>query len=276
MVSFSVTISLYKNDNPGHFKEAMDSILNQSFPPDEIVLTVDGPIPDVLNDIVDKYESELQNLIVIRMPENKGLGIAHQIGVDHCTKPLIAIMDSDDIAVSNRFEMQLRYFAEKPDVDIVGGYFSDFMGSIENVVGIRNVPSNDIDIKKYLKKRCPFNQSTVMFKKDSVLKSGNYKDWHFNEDYYLWCRMLLNGCTFGNIPAVLTNFRVGRDMYNRRGGWKYFKSEAKLQKFMLENKIINICEYMVNVMIRFAVQIVLQDRMRGFIYCHLFRRNNIS
>jgi len=272
-MSFSVAISVYKNDDPEHFRMAMDSILNQSVSPDEVILVVDGPISGILSDFVEKYESEIKFLKVIRLAENKGHGIARKIGIEYCSNPLVAIMDSDDISVYNRFETQIHYFEENPNVDIVGGYISEFIDVIENIVGIRDVPLQDIDIKYYLKKRCPLNQVTVMFKKNSVLKSGSYQDWYCNEDYFLWCRMFLNGCIFGNISDVLVNVRVGKDMYNRRGGWKYFMSEAKLQKLMLNNKIVNHYEYIRNILIRFIVQVIIPGAVRGFVFRCLFRRS---
>ncbi|GHU75432.1 glycosyl transferase [Spirochaetia bacterium] len=273
MIPFSVTISIYKSDNPDYFKMAMNSILNQTLPPDEIVLTIDGPISAELNNIAEEYAKLSPIFEIIRLQENRGLGFAHKIGVENCSNQLIAIMDSDDIAVSDRFEKQVQYLEEHPDVDIVGGYIYEFIDTIENIVGIRDVPLVDEDIKKYLKKRCPLNHVTVMFKKEAVLKCGNYQDWQFNEDYYLWCRMFLSGFQFGNIPDNLVYVRVGKDMYNRRGGWKYFKSEARLQKFMLDKKIINNYEYNINILTRFAVQIMLPNSIRGYIFRHFFRRD---
>jgi glycosyltransferase involved in cell wall biosynthesis len=273
---FSVTISLYKNDNPGNFKIALNSIINQTMPPDEIILTIDGPISENLNKIVKLYENKVYTLKVIRLPENMGQGIAHKIGVENCSHELVAIMDSDDIAASDRFEKQLKIFDENPNIDILGGSIYEFIGDIENVVSARTVPLDDIKIKAYLRKRCPFNQQTVMFKKESVIKSGNYQTWHFDEDYYLWCRMLLTGCIFKNIPDVLVHVRVGKDMYKRRGGWKYFKSEAKLQKFMLDNKITNFSEYMLNVFMRFIAQVLMTSTIRGIIFRIFFRKSIIT
>jgi len=272
MVPFSVTISVYKNDKPEYFKIAIDSILEQSLPPNEIILTVDGPVSDVLNSIIERYEYEKENLKVVRLPKNVGIGIAHKIGVECCSNSLIAIMDSDDIAVSDRFEMQLRYFEKHKDVDVVGGYISEFIDNTENIVGIRDVPLTDIAIKRFLKKRCPMNHVTVMFKRDVLLKTGNYENWDSNEDYHLWCKMLLNKCIFGNIPTVLVNVRIDKNMYKRRGGWKYFRTVAKLQKFMFRTKIINLREYIVNISIRFIVQMLITNTMRGFVYRRLFRK----
>jgi glycosyltransferase involved in cell wall biosynthesis len=272
MAQFSVTLSVYKNDSPLYFRDAMSSIIDQTIPPNEIVLTVDGPVTSDIDEVINDFQHKINYLNVIRISENQGRGIAHKIGIEHCSHQLIAIMDSDDIAVHDRFEKQLQYFEQNPDIDVLGGYICEFIDAVKNIVGIREVPLNDRDIKKYLKKRCPFNHMTVMFKKESVLKSGNYQGWHFYEDYDLWCRMFLNGYKFNNISDILVYARVGKDMYNRRGGWKYFKSEEKLHKFMLDNKMITVLEYTINVIIR-IVQTMMPANIRKFIYQHFFRKH---
>ena len=117
-----------------------------------------------------------------------------------------------------------------------------------------------------MKKRCPFSQMSVMLKKSDVQAVGGYIDWYCEEDYYLWVRMAQAGMKFANIEDLLVNVRVGLDMYNRRGGLRYFKSEAKLQKYMLKNKIIGLPTYLVNVTKRLIVQVLLPNRVRGWVY----------
>jgi glycosyltransferase involved in cell wall biosynthesis len=274
MTTFSVTLAVYKNDNPLYFRSAMDSIIEQTIPPDEIVLTVDGPVTEAIDEVINDFQHKINYLKVIRMFENKGSGIAHQIGVDHCTNQLIAIMDADDIAVPDRFEKQLRCFKQYPDIDILGGYISEFINdNTKNTVGLRSVPTEDKDIKKYLKWRCPMNHVTVMFKKDAVLKAGNYQDWYYDEDSYLFCRMYLVGCVFKNIPEILCYVRVGSDMYKRRGSIKFFKSEAKLMKFILDNKIIKFHEYLINIFVRIVVQVLMPTFIRGVVFKIFFRKH---
>lgn len=147
-------------------------------------------------------------------------------------------MDSDDIAVSDRFEKQMAYIEAHPEVDALGGQIDEFIGEPSNVVGTRNLPLTDGEIKTYLKSRCPMNLVTVMLKKDAVKKAGGYIDWYCEEDYYLWVRMTEQGMNFANLPDNLVNVRVGEEMYQRRGGLKYFKSEAKLQNYMYSKGII--------------------------------------
>lgn len=269
---FSVAMSVYKNDKPEWFELSLLSIINQTIRPTEIVLIVDGPIPIELHNVIDNYKANNPGLFnVIEFSENKGLGVALKTAVENCRYELIARMDSDDIAVSNRFEKQLAYFSEHSNVDIVGGNIAEFIDDVKNVIGKRVVPSADSDIREYIKQRCPFNHMTVMFKKSAVLKSGNYKHWFWNEDYYLWIRMLLADCSFGNLEEILVNVRVGKDMYARRGGLKYYRSEAKLQRFMYQKGIITFPRAFLNIAQRFILQVLMPNFLRAIIFKTLAR-----
>ena len=103
---FSATIGCYKNDNPKDFGTAFLSIYNQTVHPDEIIITVDGPIPEELDAVVMRFEREFQ-AVVLRNEQNNGLGMAQALGVLHAKYDWIAIMDADDISVPDRFEKQL-------------------------------------------------------------------------------------------------------------------------------------------------------------------------
>ena len=269
---FSATIGCYKNDNPSDFETAFLSIYNQTVRPDEIIITVDGPIPPELDAVVTRFEREFQ-AVILRSAQNNGLGMAHALAVTHAKYDWIAIMDADDISVPDRFEKQLSYVAEHPEVSIVGGQIDEFIGAPDNVVGIRNVPLEDHMVKRYLRSRCPFNHMTILLNSHMVKEAGNYQDWHYNEDYFLYCRMLLGGAVFHNLPDILVHVRVGEEMYKRRGGWKYFKSEAKLQRWMLTHRIIAFPRYCVNVMIRLCVQVLMPNWLRGFVFQKLFRKS---
>ena len=253
------------------FDRALESITDQqTIKPNEIVLVVDGPVSTEIDSVIDKYSTRY-NLKVIRLDENGGLGNALKIATENCSNELIARMDSDDISVSDRFEQQLICFEQNQDIDIVGGNISEFVDNEDNIVGYRTVPTADTEIKKYLKKRCPFNHMSVMFKKSALEKAGGYLEWHYNEDYYLWIRMFLAKVVFSNTGTILVNARVGKEMYSRRGGKKYFKSEKRLQKLMLHERIINRFTYFSNITKRFIVQCLLPNSIRGFIFRKMAR-----
>ncbi len=269
-IPFSVAMCVYKGDKPEWFDKALASVINQTVVPDEIVLVVDGPVPESIDKVIGKYEflSEQSGIKfkVVRQQINQGLGISLRIAIEACTNDLIARMDSDDICVEDRFEQQVDYFRRHPETDIIGGNISEFIDEESNIAGQRKVPIADADIKKYSKKRCPFNHVTVMYKKNSVIKAGGYIDWFWNEDYFLWIRMLEQKCFFANTGTILVNVRVGKEMYQRRGGIKYFKSEARLQKYMYKRKIIGLATFISNVTKRFIVQVLLPNKVRSFVF----------
>lgn len=267
---FSVSICVYGKDNPEWFDIAVQSVLNQTVKPDEVVIVVDGPVPEDLSKIIKKYE---KNIIfkVVWLPQNLGHGNARRIGLEKTSNELVALMDADDICMRYRFEQQLKFFEDNPNIDIVGGNIAEFIDYESNIIGKRIVPQSDKDIKAYLKKRCPFNQMTVMFKKSSVMKAGGYLDWFCDEDYYLWIRMFLNKAIFANTGTVLVNVRVGKDMYARRGGIKYFLSEAKLQKLMYKKNIISFCCAFFNITQRLILQVLMPNCCRAILFKTLAR-----
>lgn len=264
-------MSTYKNDNVIHLKEAIDSIINQTLKPNEIIIIIDGDIPQKNMDALLDYSKKDKTIKLIKLKKNVGLGLALNRGVKECKNELIARMDSDDISDSNRLMMQYDAI-NKHNCDIVGSNISEFIGKKENIISYRIVPELDEDIKKYMKKRCAMNHVTVMFKKSSVLKAGNYIDWHYNEDYILWIKMLENNNKFYNIQKNLVNVRVGEDMYQRRGGLKYFKSEKSIQKYMLNKKIISYPTYLANVFKRFLLQVIMSNKMRQFVFKNFARK----
>jgi len=267
---FSVSMCVYRNDNPEHFRQAIDSVINQTIRPDEIVLVVDGPVPASINCIIQLYEAD-DYFKVVRLPENVGHGNARRAGLQNCKYELIALMDADDVSLPDRFAKQIKCFADDSSLSVVGGNIREFIDMTGAVVGIRNVPQSDAEVKVCLKRKCPFNQVTVMFKKSEVDAAGGYVGWSNEEDYYLWIRMYKNNAKFKNLHDVLVEVRVGIGMYARRGGWAYFASEAKIQNYMLENRIINLLDYITNLSVRFVVQVLLPNRLRALVYATFFR-----
>lgn len=266
-IPFSIAMSVYHKDNSVFFDRALQSITErQSVKPDEVVLVCDGPLNGDLDAVIEKYQSQYPIFNVIRLRENKGLGNALKIAVESASNELIARMDSDDVSVPDRFEQQIKYLNKHPNIDVIGGDITEFIGTEDNIVGKRGVPTQDADIKQYMKKRCALNHVTVMYRKSAVLAAGGYKAWFWNEDYYLWIRMQLNNAVFANTGTSLVNVRVGEEMYQRRGGKKYFDSELGLQKLMLENKMIGFGTYVSNCAKRLIIQMLLPNRVRGWVF----------
>lgn len=271
-MNFSVLMSVYKNDKLEFVKTALESIVNQTRKPNEIVLVVDGPVDTKLVQWLQNYEKQNKTFQLIVLEENLGLGNALEIGLNRCSYDLVARMDADDISVENRFEKQVSEFEKDENLSIVGGQIEEFMGTTNHIIGVRKVPLQDEEIKEYMKARCPFNHMTVMFRKKEVQKVGGYMEWHFNEDYYLWLRMYLANCHFKNLENTLVCVRVGDEMYQRRGGFAYFKSEAGIQKYMLAHNLINLPQYMFNVLLRFILQVLMPNKVRAFVFQKFARK----
>lgn len=267
---FSVSMCVYKGDNPEWFDISLNSVIEQTLKPTEIVLVVDGAISASLHQVINKYQNvcEKSNIFfnVIYLEKNQGHGNARRIGLEKCQYDLVALMDADDISAPERFEKQISVFKKDWTISAVGGNISEFIDTTNDIVGKRIVPECDIDIKQYIKKRCPMNQVTVMFNKSDVNSVGGYIDWYCEEDYYLWIRLAMAEKKFYNIQDNLVNVRVGKKMYQRRGGLKYFRSEERLQRYMLKNKMIGPNTYIINVTERFIVQVVLPNKIRGWVF----------
>lgn len=254
----------------------MDSVLGQTVSPTEIVLVRDGLVYDALQETIDEYLERYGDLFTyVPLEQNGGLGNALRIGLENCHCELVARMDTDDVCVPDRFEKQLRYMEQHPSVDMVGGNIAEFRDSIKSIVDYRCVPSTNEEIYSRMKKRCPFNHQTVMYKKSAVLAAGNYQAFYLFEDYYLWIRMLIAGCTFGNLDEVLCYVRI-TDMANRRGGMKYFRSYKRLLRFMKQNRVITSVELAKYSVIRFSGYVLCSNKMRAWAYQKLLRRKNVN
>ena len=275
---FSVVMSVYKSDKADYFRQSIESIINQTVLPTEIILVLDGPVENEILTIINSKIELLKGKIkinVISLKDNVGLGRALNIAVSHCNCEWIARMDSDDISIPDRFKLQLEYIVKNPDVDVLGGGIVEFIDTLDKTVGYRNVPLDNAQIIAFMKKRCPFNHVTVFLNKKSLIRAGNYLHCPYNEDYYLWIRMALKKCRFANLREVLVMVRVGNDMYERRGGKDYFDSEIKIQQFMLKSNVIDNLQYYYNVVIRFIVQRVMPNNIRGIAF-RVFARERCS
>lgn len=273
MEKYSVLMSLYMKERPEYLERSIQSMIGQTLKPDEIVIVRDGPITPELESVLHRYLTAYPGLFhIVELKENRGLGAALNYGLEHCRNELVARMDTDDIAKPYRCEKQIRYFQSHKNTSILGGQIEEFMGSEDNIVGKRVVPETDTELKNYMKKRCPFNHMTVMFKKSHVLEAGSYRDWFWNEDYYLWIRIAIKKYEFANLPDILVNARVGADMYQRRGGKKYFKSEMAIQKFMLRKKLIRPIRYALNVGERAIVELLLPNNIRSWVFRRFARQ----
>ena len=230
---YSVLMSVYKNEKADYLRIAMNSMWNQTVVTNDFVLICDGPLTEEIDEVIkDMQLQHPDKLHVIRLKQNRGLGRALRTGVLECKNELIARMDSDDISRPNRCEKELEVFAADPEVSIVSTALEEFseIGEGETVpkavTAVRVVPETHEEILAFAKKRCPFNHPSVMYKKSAVIDSGSYQDFYHLEDYLLWVKILQNGYKGYNLQEPLLWMRAGEEMYKRRAGIKYAKSQC--------------------------------------------------
>ena len=215
-------MAVYREDNPEYFQHAVESMLAQTVPADEIVLVCDGELTEELDLVIKAYEDKVN---VVRLEINKGLGEALNEGLRRCRNELVARMDSDDISLPDRCEKQLKAFEEDEKLDIVSGTVEEFFSTADPPKKKHTLPLGHEEIIAFSRKRCPFNHPAVMYKKSSVTAAGGYhEEYHLFEDYDLWVRMMQNGAKGRNLPDVLLRMRVSDASYQRRGGLEYTKN----------------------------------------------------
>lgn len=249
--TYSVLMSVYYKEKAEYLKASMQSIFNQTVPTDDFVLVCDGPLNVELNNVINEMQQKFEeNLQVVRLKKNKGLGNALNEGIRHCKNELVARMDSDDISYPDRCERQLKVFENKQEVSICSGIVEEFSVTFDKIDAWRVPPETNEEILQFAKGRNPFNHPCVMYKKSAVVNSGSYQDFYLLEDYYLWLRMLMKGYQGYNIQEPLLYMRAGSDMYKRRAGWKYARTQVKLFKYMKSQAFITSAQCMKSCVIR--------------------------
>lgn len=270
--AYSVLMAVYKKENSVFFRQSIESMMNQTLPFSDFVLVCDGPLTRELNSVIQWAQEKLgERLQCIRLKENRGLGNALRAGIPRCRCSVIARMDSDDISRPDRCEKQFRIL-EKDGYSIVSGTLQEFTEIPGDLQRFRVLPRTPAEIRDYAKKRNPFNHPCVMYRKEEVLKAGNYQDFPGFEDYCLWVRMLINGAEGYNIQEPVLDMRTGNGMYSRRGGFSYLRWLLRFQRFLLDKKFITKGRYIKNCVVRTMVSIV-PGGLRETFY-KLFLRGN--
>lgn len=241
-MKFSVLISLYNKELPSFLDACLNSIWEvQILKPNEIVLVKDGPLTFELDNIIDKWQERLGSVLkIVLLDKSIGLGKALNEGLKHCSYEWIFRMDTDDICLPNRFKNQLEYINHHPDVVLLGAQVLEFDETMQNTIGVKQVPISKLEIKKFSLKRNPFNHMTVAYRKSIVERVGGYQHHLYMEDYNLWLRIIAEGYEIANLPEILVNVRSGTQMYIRRKGLSYIKSEYILAKLKINLKLQSI------------------------------------
>jgi glycosyltransferase involved in cell wall biosynthesis len=227
----SVVMSVFNSEL--YVKEAIDSILNQTFEDFEFIILDDGST-DKSVDIIQGYTDS--RIRFFQNDKNLGLRGSLNRGLQLAEGKYIARMDSDDIAVERRFEIQVKYLEQHPDVVMCGGnvhYLID--GKIKRNKEIFPCSFQEIRIA-LLRYNCFFHP-TVMLRTDFIRAHELYYQRTFADDYDLWTRMMNQSVLYGkqmiNLPEVFLNYRLHSANFGKRKK-EIAKEVANIQKEYVE------------------------------------------
>lgn len=249
---FSVLMSVYAAEKPEYLQACLLSLASQTLLADELVLVEDGPLTQALLDVVEAHRATL-NITSVHIPQNVGLAKALNIGLARCSYALVARMDSDDLCLPNRFEIQIPYLDDHPEVSVLGALVEEYDATFSVSYGQRRVPLDFQSISKFAKQRSPVSHPSVVYRKHDILSVGGYPEFRKAQDYALWSLLLSRGMQIQNLDCVVVKMRAGTELLTRRGK-EYLSHEIEILKFQRRIGFINTFEYIYNYWMRSLVR----------------------
>ena len=266
----SVLMAVYAGDRADWVRAALQSLQDQTHPAEQVVVVEDGPIPADVSTALDDFSAALP-IERVTLPANRGLSHALQEGLAHCRFEFVARMDSDDLAVPQRFRRQADVLEARPELSALGGYVTEFTDDPSVPYAVREVPVGTAKVRKVARWRSPVNHPAVMFRRDDVRAVGGYGAFTGLEDYYLWAKLLTAGHQIDNLPEVLVQQRAGADLGRRRGGWRYAAQEIRLFREFVRMGFLSVPHAVAGLALRLPVRLVPR-LLRSGVYRHALRR----
>jgi len=268
---FSVLLPVYAGDRSDWLRRAFASITEeQELPPNEVLLVRDGPVPEDLEQTITELR---QNSVVpvqyVPLPRNLRLAGALREGLGHCSYELVARADADDICFPDRFARQIPAMA---DYDLLGSAMVEFTDEADvspartdGGRAARSRPETPKEIRAYAAFHNPFNHPSIVFRKSAVLSAGGYQNMPLMEDYWLFVRMIANGARVGNLSEALVAYRVGEQLFERRGGLRALRSDLRFQRRTHALGITTRSQYLRNLLLRAGYRLA-PGRVRAWGY----------
>lgn len=256
--TLSVVMPLYYKEKPEYLDVSLGSLYMQTCQANEIILVKEGVLNEGHYKVLEKWVGVFSPKVlkIVDAKDQKGLPACLNLGINASTCTYIARFDSDDECLPDRFEKQLTYIRNNPEIVLLGGQIEEYDQHLERPIGIRRVPTEYATIKRILKFRCPFNHQTVIYKRDVVKDLGGYPLFGNSEDYALWGLFLANDYKAANMDCVLVKARTGEGLFNRRSGYKFLKKELKAMQFLHKIHVLNFSTYILVITYRTFFRIV--------------------
>ncbi|ATP58493.1 hypothetical protein CPT03_19505 [Pedobacter ginsengisoli] len=200
-----ITVFMAAYNAASYIQESIQSILDQTFENFELLIVNDGSTDETVVVINSFKDSRIR---LIHNDKNRGLTYTRNVVLNEAKGEYIAILDSDDVAITNRLELQYNFFQEHPEYALCGGHGSVIDEASKPVVDNRfTVPIGPDKIKMTLLFQNTFINSTVMYKTTVLKELNGYNDYAPAEDYELFIR-LSDKYPVANLDTILVKYRI--------------------------------------------------------------------
>ena len=233
MTKVSVLMPVYKT-NEQYLREAIESILNQTFTDFEFLILDDCP-NDTRERIVKSYKDKRIKYSINE--KNLGISASRNKLIEMAQGEYLAVFDHDDISYPDRFEKEVKYLDEHKDIGVVSSWFRMIP---DNTIAKR--PENGADIKVHLTEGCCVVHSASMIRKSVLIDNNIRYEEEFSpaEDWALWCR-LIDVTNFYNIQEVLLDYRWHETNTSSVQNFKMDKSSFKISN-MFQTNYPHLCK----------------------------------
>ncbi|MDP3259173.1 MAG: glycosyltransferase [Thermodesulfovibrionales bacterium] len=220
MHDLSVVMATY-NENPIFLKACIDSILNQTFRNFEFIIAAEPQEKNM--EFLSGVESADKRVKILRNETRLGVASSRNRAIMESSGKYIALMDGDDYCALDRFEKQLSFLEDNPDVSVVGSnlYLID---EDDNIIGERKYPEFHSKIKRSFLLTMAVANPSVIFRKKDIDEVGLFDDRLYKaEDFELWFRFLANNKIMHNLQENLVYYRI-QDNSNKKRGTLHFRN----------------------------------------------------
>jgi glycosyltransferase involved in cell wall biosynthesis len=211
-------------------RESIDSILGQSFVDFEFLIINDAST-DGTTEILNSYSDK--RIRIISNDKNEGIVNSRNRGLKFSNGEYIAMLDADDIAYVDRLSKQVAYLDNNPSTAVI----TSFLELINENGDVTGTWREDIvsDTSEKIKGTMPvincIGQSTVMGRKEVLMKFGYNKSYYHSEDWGLWLNILSADYLISKIPEVLVKYRVHEESVTVKENKKSI--QTKILRFKL-------------------------------------------
>lgn len=267
--TLSVVLPFHQGVPASQLRAALQSLGDQTRLPEEIIVVADGPVTEEHEAVLASFDAP-PALTVIRIPENRGPGVANQAGLLAARGTWIAKADADDLSRPKRLESQLAC-ARTLNADVVGTSMAEFASDPAVTSGIRSCPESHDAIARRMRLNTPLNHPTIVYRRDLAVAVGGYPPVRHMEDWDLLARMLSAGARMHNLQEPLVLFRSDDQMLRRRTSRSMLRDTVAMQRNLRSYGIIGPVRQYTNLAARALVALLPAPLLRR-LYRSLFVR----